>query len=186
MANLSSTVDGIAGRYATALFELAEDSGSLETVETNLRELREMLAESEDLKRLVRSPIFARAEQARALTEIAKRAGFEDLVVRFAGLLASNRRLFALVGAIDSFDALLAAYRGITRVDVTVARPLDDAQVAALRKAVGGMAKGGVQLQVVEDPGLVGGLVVRIGSRMIDTSIRSRLERMRVSMRKAG
>ena len=179
-------ISDLHGRYASALFALAEESGSLEAVEGDLMALREMLADSDDLRTLVRSPLFRRLDQSDALRAIAARSGFADLTVRFLGLVATKRRLFALSGMIDAFGALMDEKRGRTRVEVVSAEALDDGQVseltAVLREATGRQ----VVLDSKADTDLIGGLIVRIGSRMIDTSIRSRIERMRLLMREAG
>ncbi len=174
------------GRYASALFALAEEGSTLETVEGDLRVLRGMLAESSDLRTLVRSPLFRRSEQSDALRAIATKSGFNDLTVCFLGLVAQKRRLFALAGMIDAFDALMDQKRGRTRVEVVAAEALDDRQTLALTEALRASTGGEVVLNSKTDAGLIGGLVVRIGSRMIDTSIRSRIERMRLLMREAG
>ena len=174
------------GRYASALFALAEEDGLLETVESDLQALREMLAESSDLRTLLRSPLFRRSETSGALRTIATASGFCNLTVRFLGLVAQKRRLFALAGMIAAFDALMDQKRGRTRVEVVAAEALDDRQALALTEALRASTGGEVVLESKVDAGLIGGLVVRIGSRMIDTSIRSRIERMRLLMREAG
>lgn len=183
MATSAVAGQGIAEPYAAALFELALESDCLDEVERNLDELRGLLASSEDLACLVRSPLFARQEQAAALGEVVARAGFSDLVARFLGQMAVGRRLRYLAGAIDEFDLMLDRHRGTVRVDVTAAQTLDAGQVEALREAIASGTGGDVRVRVTEDPRLLGGLFVRIGSRMIDASVRSRLERMRVAMR---
>ena len=174
------------GRYASALFELADEAGQLESVESDLGRLRAFLRESGDLRALVRSPLFRRSEQSEAILAVARQAGFSELTVRFLGLVATKRRLFALVGMIEAFDRLLDRKRGLTRVEVRAAGELDDESVAALVEALRVATGGEVALDAKADPELVGGLVVRVGSRMIDTSIRSRLKRMRLRMREAG
>ncbi len=183
---MAAQTSDLHGRYASALFSLAEDGGFLDAVESDLQALREMLAGSGELRALIRSPLFRRAEQSAALRAIAMESGFSDLTVRFLGLVAQKRRLFALVGMIDSFDALMDRRRGRTRVEVVAAEVLDDEQASALADALRTSTGGDVVVDARTDAGLIGGLVVRIGSRMIDTSIRSRIERMRLLMREAG
>lgn len=174
------------GRYASALFSLAEEGNALEAVEGDLASLRALLAESSDLHSLIRSPLFRRGDQSAALRAIALRAGFSDLTVRFLGLVAQKRRLFALVGMIDAFDRLMDQKRGRTRVDVWSAEPLDDEQSAGLADVLRSATGGEVVLDARTDSELIAGLVVRVGSRMIDSSMRSRLQRIRLLMREAG
>ncbi len=183
MASSPAAGDGVAAPYAAALFDLAVETGRLDEVEADLGTLRGMLEASEDLRRMVRSPLFARSEQAEALAAVAQAAGLEDLVRRFVGLLAQSRRLTVVDGVIRRFDDLLASHRGITRVEVEVAQRLGPDQEAALRRALEEATGGGIQLRLREEPSLLGGLVVRVGSRMVDASLRSRLERMRIAMR---
>lgn len=183
MASSLSAGDGVAAPYATALFELALESSRFDEVEADLGVLSELLEASEDLRRMVRSPLFSRAEQAEALAAVARAAGLGDLSRKFLGLLAHSRRLTVVHGVIRQFDELLARHRGITRVEVEVARPLDPNQEGALRSALEEATGGGIQLRIREEPALLGGLVVRVGSRMVDASLRSRLERMRIAMR---
>ncbi len=179
-------ISDLHGRYASALFALAEESGSLAAVEGDLLALREMLVESGDLRRLVLSPLFRRHDQSEALRAIAEKSGFADLTVRFLGLVAMKRRLLALSGMIDAFGALMDEKRGRTRVEVVSAEVLDDEQVSALTEVLREATGRQVVLDSKADTDLIGGLVVRIGSRMFDTSIRSRIERMRLLMREAG
>ena len=178
-----SGLSGLAERYAAALFELVEERRELDQTASDLADLRRMIAESADLRRLISSPAIGRAEQGRALATVLERGGASDLVRRFVGLVASNRRLFALLAMIESFLAELARRRGETVASVVSARPLSDTQknavAEALRRAVG--AKVTVALSV--DESLIGGLVVRVGSRQIDSSLRTKLERLQFAMK---
>ena len=176
----------VPGRYATALFALAEERGELDAVERDLHALRAMLAGSGDLRALTRSPLFRRADQGRALQAIAASAGFGRLTGQFLGLVAQKRRLFALGGMIDAFDTLFDRKRRRTRVEVVTAEPLESGQWSALAGALRAAGGGEIVLDAGTDARLIGGMVVRIGSRMIDSSIRSRLERARLAMREAG
>ncbi len=183
MAGEETIVGGLAGRYASALFELAEDAKLLDAVAGELRNLRQVIADSEDLRRLIRSPIFDRDQQGAAMAAILDKAGVGDLTRRVVMVVAQNRRLFALPQMIDAYLAELAHRRGEVTAVVTAARALTKEQESALtdklRKVVG--AKVQVDLQV--DPELLGGLVVRVGSRMVDSSLRSKLDKMQYVMK---
>jgi len=183
---MTARIGDAQGRYALALFALADEAGELEQVEADLVALRELLRESEDLRACVRSPLFSRDAQAAALAGIAERAGFCDLLRRFLGLVARKRRLRALSGMIDAFESLMDRRRGRTRVDVRAAQPLDATETAALADALRSAVDGEVVPVVRLDPGLIAGLVVRVGSRMVDNSTRSRLERLRLRLQEAG
>ena len=186
MAAEATGVSGLASRYSTALYELAEDARALDTVASDLRALRSLLAESADLGRLIRSPLLSRGDQARALGAVLEAAGLSDLTRRFAALIARNRRLFALPAMIDAFLAELARRRGEVTARVTVAAPLDEAQREALddqlRRALGSK----VSVEVETDPALLGGMVVRVGSRMIDSSLRTKLDKLEIAMKGVG
>ncbi len=186
MAAETSIVSGIAGRYATALFELAAEQKVLDEAAHDLAVIGALLEESDDLRRLVRSPLFKREEQARAMAAVMERSGTGDLVQNFVGVVARNRRLFALPEIIRDFKALLARHRGEVAASVASAAPLSKQQVAAieaaLRKAVGT----DVTLQASVDPSLIGGLVVKVGSRMIDSSVGTKLQNLRLAMKGVG
>jgi F-type H+-transporting ATPase subunit delta len=177
---------GLAARYAAALFDLADESKQLDAVAGDLRQLTAMVGASPDLRRLLRSPVLTRADQARAMEEILRQAGAGDLVRRFVGLVAENRRLFALPDMIEAFLADLARRRGEVTATVTSAAPLSEAQRAALddtlRRAVGGK----VSVELKTDPSLIGGLVVKVGSRLIDSSLKSKLQRLQLVMKGVG
>jgi len=178
----SPVLVGVAGRYASALFDLADEGGELDTVATDLGVVREALADSEDLARTVRSPLFRREDQVNAIVGVAGVIGLSELVTRFLGTMASNRRLRLLNDAIRAFTQLLDARRGITRVQVRSARPLSDGQKEALRARIAHAIGGQVELEDTVDASLIGGIAVHIGSRLIDASIRSRLDRMYAAM----
>lgn len=149
----------------------------------DLRGLQAMIAESEDLHRLIRSPVLGREEQGRAMQAVLERAGTGDLVRRFVGLVAANRRLFVLPEMIAVFLAQLARRRGEVRAEVTAARPLGDRQRQALAEALRRLVGGNVAVDVKVDPALLGGLVVQVGSRMIDSSLRGKLQRLQLAMK---
>lgn len=183
MSANSATASGPASRYATALFELAVEQGALDQVEGDLASLERAIEESPDLGRLIRSPIVAREGQARAMAAIADRLGTGELVGKFLGVLASQRRLEVLPAFIAEFRRRLALHRGEETAQVTSAVPLDEAQLESVRGAVASYAGRPVQLSASVDAGLIGGLVVRIGSRMIDASLKTKLQNLELSMR---
>lgn len=182
----NTVTGGLAFRYAGALFELAEDAGSVDAVAADLELVDTLLTESADVLRLIRSPVLSRAEQGRAIAEVGAAIGLSDLTQRFIGVLAQNRRLFALPAMTEAFQSILARRRGETTAQVTSAKALSDVQRkaldAALQKATG--AKVAIVEQV--DPDLLGGMVVRVGSRMIDNSLRTKLQRLRLAMKGVG
>jgi F-type H+-transporting ATPase subunit delta len=179
----TTLVSGIAGRYATALFELARDAGQLDAVAKDLDALARMLVDSADLVRLVRSPVFGREEQAKAISAIAEKAGMTDLVRRFLGVLANNRRLFAVSGMIAAFKTLLSHHRGEALAEVVSAVPLDDAQLAQIKSSLSSATAGNVVINAKVDPSLIGGLIVKFGSRMIDASIQTKLNNLKSAMK---
>lgn len=179
-------VSGLAGRYATAIFELARDAGKLDAVAADLASLTALLAGSPDLTRLVRSPVFSRADQAKAMDAILDRMNVQDLTLRFIGLVASKRRLFVLPAMISVFNALLAQLRGEVTARVTSAHPLDKAQLDAIAAALKQTAARDVQLVADVDNSLLGGLIVRMGSRMIDSSLRTKLNNLQIAMKEVG
>lgn len=183
MASEAKGVSGLADRYAAALFELADERKALDAVAADLQGLRSLMQESGDLRRLIRSPVVTRAEQGRAVAAFGERVGFSPLTRSFIGLLAQNRRLFALPEMIEGFLNRLAERRGEVTAQVVSAQELTPAQREAvderLRKAVG--RKVAVDIRV--DPSLLGGLVVKVGSRMVDASLRSKLHRLQLAMK---
>jgi F-type H+-transporting ATPase subunit delta len=176
-------LSGLASRYAIALFELADEAKQLDRVADDLKALRALLAESTELRRLVRSPVIGRAQQGQAVQAILESAGAADLTRRFLAVVASNKRLFVVDQMIEAYLAELARRRGEMTADVSTAQPLTEAQQNALtdqiKKAVG--AKVSINLSV--DPSLLGGMVVKVGSRMIDTSLKTKLNRLQLAMK---
>jgi len=179
----SPLLTGLTGRYATALYELADEAKALDQVAADLGNIKQAIADSTDLQRLVSSPLIPRAQQAKAVLALVAKMGVSDLTRRFIGTVARNRRLFRLPGIIDGYMALLAEHRGEVTAVVTSAKPLSGAQAdsvnAALRSAVG--RKVAVSLNV--DPSLLGGLKVKVGSRQIDASVASKLQRLQLAMK---
>ena len=185
MAEATGT-SGLAERYAAALFELADERPLLEDVAGDLRELRAMLHESADLARLLRSPVVSRAEQAKAVAALAERAGLAGLTRDFLGLVAKNRRLFAVPAMIEAYLKKLAERRGEVTAEVTVAQQLSEARQAALLEQLRRTVGARVVVDIRVDPRLLGGMIVKIGSRMVDASLNSRLQRLRLAMKATG
>lgn len=179
-------MSGLAGRYAGALFELAEEENAIDRVAEDLARLLAMTSESAAFAGLLASPVIAREDQARAVDAVMRRAELSDLTCRFVGLVARNRRLAVLAEMIAAYRALLAARRGETTAEVVSAAPLSAAQRAALEQALRRAAGGRVAIRTSVDAGLLGGLVVRIGSRMIDSSLGSKLEKLRLVLKGAA
>jgi len=177
---------GVAGRYATALFELALEAGALEETERDLETLKAAIDESDDLRSVIRSPLYGRAEQARAMAAVAEKMELGATVRNLVGLMAQKRRLFALPAVIEMVGRLAAEHRGEITAEVTAARALSDAQLEALKQQLSGATDRTVKLNVSVDPALIGGLVVKLGSRMIDTSIRSKLMGLQTAMKEVG
>ena len=187
MAGGDTIVSGMAGRYATALFELALDLKSVDAVKADLDKFDGLLAESPDLLRLVRSPVFGADEQARALGAILDKAGITGLAGNFLKLVASKRRLFAVRDMIRDFRKLVARWKGEVSADVTVAERLSDAHLETLKSALKSTTGGKtVDLNVKVDPAIIGGLTVKLGSRMVDSSLRTKLNAIKHAMKEAG
>ena len=179
-------VSGVAGRYATALFELALEAKALEQVEADLNRFGEALDAADDMQRLVKSPMFSAEEQGRALAAILDELKVEGLTKNFLLLVSKNRRLFATPDMIRGFRAMLANHRGETSATVTAASKLTEAQVTALTQALKAALGKNVMLDQIVDPSLIGGLMVKVGSRMIDTSLRTKLNSLKHAMKEVG
>lgn len=179
-------VSGVTGRYATALFELGLEQGDLDQIESQLLLFQEMLDASGDLRRLVRSPAFSAEQQAPALRAVLERAGISGTAAKFLLLLVKNRRLFAIEGIIRDFRLLTSRHRGEIGADVISAVPLNDGQREAVKDALRKLAGKEVQMNLRVDPSILGGLIVKMGSRMIDDSLRSKLNRLKFAMKEVG
>lgn len=186
MATEGTGVSGLAARYATALFDLADENKALDQTAQDLALLKQLMAESADLRRLVRSPLLSRSDQARAMDAVLAQANVSGLVRQFVGLVAQNRRLFALTGMIDAFLAELARRRGEETAHVVAARPLTQEQVDAITDALRRTMGSKVSVDVRVDPSLIGGMVVKVGSRMIDSSVRTKLTKLKLAMKGVG
>ena len=181
----ASVVSDVAQRYATALFDLAREQKTLEATAADLDGLRAMLAGSADLARLVRSPMFGREQQQKAMAAVLAAAGIAGIVAKLVGVLVRNRRLFALTDIARAFRSMLSEHRGEVLAQVASAHPLTDQQVQAIRAELAASTKREVTVETTVDPGLLGGMVVKIGSRMIDSSLSGKLQRLRVAMKGA-
>jgi len=186
VSETTDAVSGVAERYATALFDLALESDSLDAVSADIGRFEAMLADSDDLARLIRSPIFSADDQLRAVSALLDRAGLGGLVANIVKLAARNRRLFAVPAIFKGYRALLAAHRGETTAEVTSAAPLGEAQMAELKDTLSAMAGKSVVINASVDPSLIGGLVVRLGSRMIDSSIKTKLNALKIALKEVG
>jgi len=174
---------GIAERYATAILELAQEEKSVETVERDLANLRQMISENADLTRFVRSPVFSRADHVKGMKAVLGTIDASPLSTRFVLTLASKRRLFALSDIIRVFQAQLAKIRGEVDAQVTSARALSEGEVSELKAAIKSKLGRDPRLDARVDPSLLGGLIVKVGSRMIDSSLRTKLNGIRLAMR---
>ena len=181
---MSSGSTGLAGRYAGALYALAIDSDKVDSIHDELGRLSDLIDESQDLRKLLESPILSREEQKRAITTVMEKAGADALTLKFLGTLASNGRLSALPRVIQAFQQEHARRRGQVSAEVISAIALDDNRKVVVEKTVARLAGSDkVLLSMRVDPSLIGGLVVRIGSRMIDTSIKTKLSRLESAMK---
>ncbi len=186
MAAEDPSVSGVSGRYATALFELARDQKAVDAVKADLDKFDALLAESADLKRLVRSPVFSADAQSKALAAVLDKAGVSGISANFLRVLTANRRLFAVADVIRAYRALVAKDKGEASADVTVAEPLSDKNLDALKVALKSVTGKDVALNVKIDPSIIGGLVVKLGSRMVDSSLRTKLNSIKHAMKEAG
>jgi F-type H+-transporting ATPase subunit delta len=176
---------GVAGRYATALFDLAKEANAIEAVKSDLDRFDALIAESGDLMRLVRSPVFSAGEQLQALSAVLNRASIGGLAANFLKLVVTNRRLFAVRDMIKAFRELVAKHKGEATAEVTVAEQLKSQHVDALRAALKSVTGKDVGLDVKVDPAIIGGLVVKLGSRMVDSSLRTKLNAIKHAMKEA-
>jgi F-type H+-transporting ATPase subunit delta len=186
VADEGAIVSGVGGRYATALLELALEHDAVDAVKADLDRFDALLAESPDLTRLVRSPVFAADEQGKALTAVLEAAGIGGLTARFLLVVAANRRLFAVRDMIQAFRRLFARHKGELTAQVTLAQPPRDAHLAAIRDALAAITRKQVQVEVKVDPEIIGGLVVKLGSRMVDSSLRTKLTAIKQAMKEVS
>jgi len=185
VAGQGSIVSGMAGRYATALFELAREGNALDAVQADLAAFDALLTANPDLMRLVRSPVFSADEQAKALGAILEKAGIAGAAANFLRVIAANRRLFAVSEIIRGFNALVAKHKGEVTAYVTVADALSDARMGEIRDTLKTVTGKDVQIDVTIDPSIIGGLKVKVGSRMVDASLRTKLNSIKFAMKEA-
>jgi F-type H+-transporting ATPase subunit delta len=186
VSSSATLTSGVAGRYATALFELAKDGDLLDEVERDIREIETIHANSADFREILANPVYTREEQGKALAAIAAAMGLGATVSNTIGLMAKNRRLFVLPGLVAQVKALIAAHRGEVTAEVTAAKKLTKEQTETLARTLKASVGKDVKLDVTVDESLIGGLVVKVGSRMIDTSIRSKLAKLQTVMKEVG
>jgi len=177
---------GIAGRYAQALFELAKESGALDVLERDADAVQDALMLSADLTGLITSPVVEREDQARAMAAVASRMGLSELMSNTIALMAQKRRLFVLPHLMADLLRRIAEEKGVMTAEVTAAAPLSDAQVTALTASLKARAGKDVRLKTTVDASLIGGLVVKLGSSMIDTSVKAKLAALQNSMKEVG
>jgi F-type H+-transporting ATPase subunit delta len=179
-------VSGMAGRYATALFELALAQGAIDQVRGDLDRFDALMAESPDLVRLVRSPVFSAEEQVKALTAVLGQAEIGGLSANFLKVVASNRRLFSVEPMIRAYRALVAAHKGEVTAEVTFAEQPGERQLDAVREALAAVTRRDVQVDVKVNPAIIGGLIVKVGSRMVDGSLRAKLNSIKHAMKEVS
>ncbi len=186
MASSASLTSGVAGRYATALFEIAKESDQLDRVEADLATVQAALDDSADLRDMIASPVFTREDQGNAIRALAGKMDLGPAVTNTLLLMAQNRRLFVVPGLIQGVRALIADARGEVTAEVTAAKRLTEGQLQSLAQTLKASIGQDVKLNVTVDESLIGGLVVKVGSRMIDTSIRSKLAALQNVMKEVG
>lgn len=183
----TNIVSGVSGRYAQALYALAQEQQATEEVAADLSAFSALIAESPDLQRFIKSPVFSAEEQVKALTALLERAGLTGIAANFIKLVAAKRRLFALADMIVDYHKLNDLAKGLARAKVTVAEPLKDAHVAALKTALAELTGGkNVEVEIAVEPSILGGIIVRLGSRMVDGSLKTKLNSLRTRMKEVG
>ncbi len=176
---------GVAGRYALALYELARDEGGVDDVAQNLEAFDALYRESADLRRLVKSPAFSAEEQTAAVGALLDRAGISGLAANFIKLSAANRRLFALPDMIRAYRERVRESKGIVRAEVRLAEKPSDAVIEDIKASLREVSQSEIEIDLHIDPSLIGGIVVKMGSRMVDASLRTKLNSIRLAMREA-
>jgi len=182
----ASISSGIAARYASAVFELAKDASDLKTLESNVQDLDTVLADSSDIRDLINSPVVSRADQANAIAAVAKKMKLMPIVSNTLALMASKRRLFVLPALVAQLRALIAEEKGEITAEVISAKAMTKTQTDKLAKAIKARIGKDVKIDATVDEELIGGLVIKVGSQMIDTSIRSKLNSLSNVMKEVG
>ncbi len=186
MAQSANLVSGVAGRYASALFELALAEKKLTETEKDMKRFGQLLEGSDDLSRLVSSPAFSASEQSGAIGAVLDKAKIAGLVGNFIRVVANNRRLFVVPGMLRGFDELMAVHRGEVTADVTVAQPLSAAQTKELKAALKSVVGKDVAINATIDPSILGGMIVKVGSRQIDTTLKTKLSSLKLALKEVG
>lgn len=187
MAKDGDSLSGVAGRYASALYDLAKEKHATDDVAASLAQFQTLINDSADLKRLVKSPVFSAQEQVKALDAVLSKAGIGGIAGNFIRLVAAKRRLFVISDMIAAYQGLHDKAKGLVRADVTVAGPLKPEHETALRQALAGVTGGkSVSLNLRTDPSIIGGLIVKLGSRMVDASVKTKLNAIRTRMKEVG
>ena len=186
VAQGDQTVSGVPGRYATALFELAKEANSVDQIGADLATFQALMDESDDLKRLVRSPVFSADDQVSALEALCAEAGIKSLALNFIKLAAQNRRLFVLSDMIKAYRTLVAQSKGEISAEVTSADTLSSQHLDELKAAIKASVGQDVQLSTRVDPAILGGLIVKVGSRMVDNSLKTKLQNLKIAMKGIG
>jgi len=185
LAQTSSLTSEAARRYATALFDLAKTNGNLAEIQTNFESFAKAISDNDDLSRLIASPLFTREDKAHTLKQVAEKGGLPDLLTRFLGVIAMNGRAVDIPATQSAFDALYAKERGVQRAVARTAKPMDEAQRARIEGIIAKAAGGEVELTTEVDPDLIGGIQLRIGSTLVDASLKAKLERLNTAMKGA-
>ncbi|SIS90024.1 F0F1 ATP synthase subunit delta [Phaeovulum vinaykumarii] len=186
MSKPASISAAVAGRYASAVFDLSREAGALDALEADVAALEAALAESAELRDVIASPVYSRDAQGRAIVAVARKMGLTATVANTLALMASKRRLFALPQLLVALKGLIAEAKGEMTADVVSATPLSSAQSEKLSAALKAQTGKTVKLNVAVDEGLIGGLIVKLGSKMIDTSVRSKLASLQNAMKEVG
>jgi F-type H+-transporting ATPase subunit delta len=179
-------VSGVAERYAKALLDLAEEEKTVDSVDADLDRFAGLIAESSDLARLVRSPVFSAEEQEKAVTAVLAKAGITGAAGNFIRLVAAKRRLFVLPSMINAYKAMVAEKKGIVGAEVTLAEQPSPKRLEDIKSALREVAGSEIALDVKINPAIIGGLIVKLGSRMIDASLRSKLNSIRLALKEVG
>jgi F-type H+-transporting ATPase subunit delta len=186
VTDTNSEVSGVAERYARALFDLALEEKAIDAAETDLARIEAIMNESEDFMRLVKSPVFTAEEQLAAVSALLDKIGMSGIVGNFVRVVAQNRRLFSLPGIIKAFRKILSVHRGEQVAEVTSAHPLGNDDLAALKASLKEALGKDIAIQAKVDADILGGLVVKVGSRMIDSSVRTKLNSLKIALKEVG
>lgn len=186
VSETASISASIAGRYAQALFDICKEEGALDALEKDADALSAALADSADLRAMIASPLYTREQQGAAIVAVANGLGVHPMVANTLALMAGNRRLFVLPALVRMLRARIAAEKGVVTAEVTSAKPLTEAQAARLAETLKARVGKDIKLNTTVDDSLIGGLVVKVGSKMIDSSIRSKLAALQNAMKEVG